>query len=140
MELYYIWFGVGIIFLIVEILTVTFYGLSLALASFIVASIVYLNGDNNFTIFQSIVFVITSIIFALIFTKFLRPKKVAQVFGLDNYIGTYHKLEKIGNDWKLKIDGVDYLIDDDCINDTFSVGKKIKIISHKSGSFVVEIV
>lgn len=140
MELYYIWFWVWIIFLIVEILTVTFYWLSLALASFIVASIVYLNWDNNFTIFQSIVFVITSIIFALIFTKFLRPKKVAQVFGLDNYIWTYHKLEKIWNDWKLKIDWVDYLIDDDCINDTFSVWKKIKIISHKSWSFVVEIV
>lgn len=140
MELYYIWFWVWIIFLIVEILTFTFYWLSLALASFIVASIVYLNWDNTFTIFQSIVFVIVSIAFALLFTKFLRPKKIVQLVWLDNYIGTYHKLEKIWNDWKLKIDGVDYLVDDDSINENFSVWKKIKILSHKSWSFVVEIV
>jgi len=140
MELYYIWFWVWIIFLIVEILTFTFYWLSLAFASFVVSFMVYINWDTNFTILQSIVFVFISIVFALLFTKFLRPKKSIQLVWLDNYIGTYHKLEKIWNDWKLKIDWVDYLVLDDSVNMDFGVWRKVKIISHKSWSFEVELV
>ncbi|MDD5213841.1 MAG: hypothetical protein PHG82_05435 [Candidatus Gracilibacteria bacterium] len=140
MELAYIWFGAGILFLIIEILTFTFYGLSLALASFLLACMVYLNGDSSFTIVQGLIFVFLSGIFAILFTKYLRPKTKAKSVGLDVYIGSIHKLEKIGDDWKIKVDGVDYLVDDDSIVVDFGVGKKVKILEHNSGSFKVELV
>lgn len=140
MEFYYVWVWLAILFLIIEILTFTFYWLSLAIWAFSVSLFVFINGDKNFSISQALIFVIISSIFAIFAVKYLRPKAAPKPVWLDNYIWTYHKLEKVWNDFKLKIDWVDYLIDDDCINDDFSVWKKIKILSHKSWSFMVELV
>lgn len=140
MELYYIWFWVGIIFLIVEVLTFTFYWLAMAIASFIVALIVYLNWDTSFTIFQSLVFIFIATWFSLFAVKYLRPKKISKAVWLDSYIWANVKLEKVGDDWKIKIDWVDYLIDDDSISDIFEVWKKVKIIGHNSWSFKVELI
>lgn len=140
MELYYIWFWLGIMFLIVEILTFTFYWLSLAIASFVVASMVYLNSDKNFTIMQALVFVIIATSFAIFAVKYLRPKKQVIPVWRDSYIWKVYKLEKVWDDWKIKIDWVDYLVDDDSVVVDFWVWKKVKILSHNSGSFKVELV
>jgi predicted membrane protein len=140
MELSYIWFWAGILFLIVEILTFTFYWLSLALASFLLACMVYSNWDSSFTIMQGLIFVFLSAIFAILFTKYLRPKTKAKSVWLDSYIWSVHKLEKIWDDWKIKIDWVDYLVDDDSIVIDFWVGKKVKLLEHNSGTFKVELV
>jgi membrane protein implicated in regulation of membrane protease activity len=41
MSILYFWIAASIVFLIIEMLTATFYGLSLAIASAIVAGVVY---------------------------------------------------------------------------------------------------
>ncbi len=51
-SLLYFWLGAGIIFLIVEMITATFYGLSLALAAFAVAGYVYLTHDIALSLIQ----------------------------------------------------------------------------------------
>ena len=52
MSILYFWIAAAIIFLIIEMLTTTFYGLSLAIASAIVAGVVYGLQDTTFTILQ----------------------------------------------------------------------------------------
>ncbi len=112
----------------------------MAIASFIVALIVYLNWDTSFTIFQSLVFIFIATGFSLFAVKYLRPKKISKAVWLDSYIWASVKLEKVGDDWKIKIDWVDYLIDDDSISDIFEIRKKVKIIGHNSWSFKVELI
>lgn len=140
MELSYIWFWIGIVFLIVEILTFTFYWLSLAIWAFFTAILVYFTKDTSINLVQALLFIAISTWFALFATKYLRPKKQVKAVWLDAYIWTTHKLEKIWDDWKIKIDGVDYLVDDESIALEFWVGKKVKVLEHNSWVFKVELV
>ena len=40
----------------------------------------------------------------------------------------------------MKIDGVDYLIDDDSVMSEFEVGKRVCLESHKSGILTVSVI
>jgi hypothetical protein len=52
MSILLFWIGSVVLFLIIEMLTATFYGLSLALASAIVATYVYFMGETVFSVTQ----------------------------------------------------------------------------------------
>ncbi len=52
MDLLYFWIGAIILFLIIEMLTATFYGLSLAIASSTVALYVWLTHETSLDIIQ----------------------------------------------------------------------------------------
>jgi len=118
-NLVYIYLASGIFFLLLEMLTATFYGLSISISSFILALYVYFTGDATMTIAQGLILVIASAIFAYILPKKLKPHTEAFKTGLDTHIGQSFRLEKVGSDWKVKIDGVDYLVEDDSITPEF---------------------
>ena len=69
------WIGAGIVFLIVEALTATFYGLALALASAIVALSVWVMNDTSFTLIQGKIFALTSIAFSFFLPNYLKSSK-----------------------------------------------------------------
>lgn len=133
LNLFYIYLASGVFFLLIEMLTATFYGLSVGMACFVLAVYVYFTGDATMTVMQGVLFAIISVIFAYFLPKWLKPHSEALKSGLDAHIGQSFRLERVGSDWKVKIDGVDYLISDDSENSEFVVGKKVRLDSHRAG-------
>lgn len=130
----------GILFLIIEMLTATFYGLAISIASFVLALYVYFTGDTEMTMIHGILLVVLSALLAYFLPKWLSPRNTTGFkSGLDAHIGKSFRLERVGSDWKIKIDGVDYLIDDDSETPDFEVGKKVRLESHRSGVVMVSI-
>lgn len=64
--------AIGCFFLMIELITSAFFGLSLALAAFILAVYVWLSGDQNFNLIQAVLYVITSTILIAIFPKIFK--------------------------------------------------------------------
>lgn len=120
-------------------LTATFYGLSVGMACFVLAIYVYTTGDATMTVMQGVLFAIVSVIFAYFLPKWLKPHGEALKSGLDAHLGQSFRLERVGSDWKVKIDGVDYLIDDDSETPDFAVGKKVRLEGHRAGALRVSI-
>ena len=71
-----LWIAIAIFFLIIEMVTTTFYGLSLALSAAIVATVTYILQEPTLTILQGGVFAVASLIFALIIPKLLVSHEV----------------------------------------------------------------
>ncbi len=135
MSILYFWIATAIIFLIIEMLTSTFYGLSLAIASAIVASMVYTFSDNSFTILQGAVFATASLLFALILPRLLTSSEPDVPQGSDRYIGEKRSVRKISGDMKISLDGVEYLIESE---DEIGSGDRVEIIGHKGISMKVK--
>lgn len=129
------WIGIAVGFVILELLTATFYGLSLALASAIVAFLVYFSGDTTFQILHAVIFALSSAIFAYLLPKYLVSHTPDTPQGMDQYIGLIRSVKKAGWDLKISLDGVDYLVDSD---DDIIASDKVKIIGHHGVSMKVE--
>lgn len=108
-----LYIAVGIIFLIIEILTTTFYGLAISLTAFVLALFVGMTGDTDFTIVQGIIGVIAASVFAYFLPKYLNSDTPDRPQGLDQYIGRKVKIKIIGDNLKVSLDGVDYLVESD---------------------------
>lgn len=139
-NLFYIYLASGVFFFLIEILTATFYGLSLSIACFILAVYVYITGDTVMTVTHGILLVIISTAFAYFLPKWFMANTVTAKLGLDVHIGKTFRLERVGSDWKVKIDGVDYLVDIDSETPDFEVGKKVQIDGHNGGVLKVSVV
>lgn len=90
------WIGIAVGFVILELLTATFYGLSLALASAIVAFLVYFSGDTTFQILHAVIFALSSAIFAYLLPKYLVSHTPDTPQGMDQYIGLIRSVKKAG--------------------------------------------
>lgn len=126
----YFWLAIWILFIIIEMMTVTLYWLSISIWAFLVTAYVYFNHASSVDIIQFIIFVIISTISVFIFPKFFHLSKSNAKIWLEMYVGKTYSLRKVWDDWKLKIDWVDYLIDEDCVNKDFSEWKKVIIDSY----------
>ncbi len=113
MSLWIIWLSAGILFLIVEFLTATFYGFALSVAAFVVALYVYTTKEMNFTIIQGLIFAGISLVASYFFPKWLSPKTEDKPQGLDIYIGEVHKVQMHGDEIKITLNGVEYLAQSD---------------------------
>lgn len=140
MELLYIWLATGVFFLIIEMMTVTLYWLSMSIASFIVALYVYLFKAQSADITQFIIFVIISTVCIFIFPRFFKLSKWTAKIWMEAYIDKTYKLKKVWNDWKVEIEGVAYLINEDSVTDNFEEWKKIKVIWYEWTSLNVELI
>lgn len=129
-----LWIAIAIFFLIIEMVTSTFYGLSLALSAAIVAMVTYILQEPTITILQGGVFAIASLIFALVIPKLLISHEPITPQGADKYIGQVRSARKVGGEYKISLDGVDYLIESET---DITVGDKVEIIGHKGASMKV---
>ena len=130
-----LWIAIAIFFLIIEMVTATFYGLSLALSAAIVAIVTYIIQEPTLTILQGWVFAIASLIFALIIPKLLISHEPITPQGADKYIGQIRSTKKVGGEFKISLDGVDYLVDSD---EELVAGDKVEVVGHKGASMKVK--
>jgi membrane protein implicated in regulation of membrane protease activity len=135
MEILYFWVILTIIFILIEMFTATFYGLSLALSSTIVAFYVYFSWDTSHQIIHAALFVLGSGIFAYFLPRLLISKIPDKPQWLDEYVGMIRTVKKVGTEMKIVLDGVDYPID---TPDEIKVGDKVKIIGHQGISLTVQ--
>lgn len=112
-ELLLFWIGAGILFLIIEMITTAFYGLSLALSALVVALYVWLLGEQNVSIIQGLIFAIVSALTSYGLTRLFSDNSKETPQGLDIYIGQSRKVKKVGEDFKVTLDGVDYFVEID---------------------------
>ncbi len=91
------------------------------------------------TVIQGVLLAIISIIFAYLLPNWLKPHSEVLKSGLDNHVGQSFRLERIGSDWKIKVDGVDYLIDDSSETPDFAVGKKVRLDANHAGVLQVSV-
>lgn len=95
MTLIYIWVSLALMFLMVEFLTVTFYGLALSLAAGIVALYVFISHETEFSITQGIIFAVASLVFAYVLPKVLSASSPDVPQGFDRYLGEKRTVKKV---------------------------------------------
>lgn len=130
------WIGVGIALLIIEILTASFYGLSLALAAFSVAGYVAIKNETFFSITQGVIFVVVTLVFLFILPKFFNKNVEDSPQGLDVYLGQKAHVHLTGEDAKVFLDGVPYKViaqEGELHNGDF-----VRLISRQGSVFQVE--
>jgi membrane protein implicated in regulation of membrane protease activity len=130
------WISVGIGFLIIEMITVTFYGLAISLAGFVTAIYVWYMGYIELNAFQWLIFAIMSFCASYFLPKWLSPKWQEKAQWLDTYIGEVRKVKLVGEDFKVTFDGIDYIVDIDGV----TAGKKVTITGRKGSLFYGTIV
>lgn len=125
------WISIGIWFLIIEMITVTFYGLAISFAAFIVALYVWGFWWIDVTIIQWVIFAVVSLFASYFFPKWLSPSGEEKAQWLDIYIGEIKKVKEVGEDYKVTLDGIDYLVDIDGVKH----GNKVELTSRKGSIF-----
>ncbi|MBB1554277.1 NfeD family protein [Candidatus Gracilibacteria bacterium] len=134
------WIGFGIVFLIVELITATFYGFSLAIAAFVVAIYVAVTGASNVDIVQGAIFAITALVTCYFFPKFFASSPESsdeKPQGLDMYIGERRRVRQVDEDFKVKLDGVEYLV---VCDDDLEDKDLVEIVDRRGSIFIVEMV
>ncbi|GAB0174406.1 MAG: hypothetical protein HHAS10_02850 [Candidatus Altimarinota bacterium] len=135
MELLYSWFAIAALFLIIELITSTFYGLSLSFAAGVTALYILVSHESAFSLNQAGIFVVASAIFAYILPRMLISKAPDVPQGTDKYVGEKRTVKKVGGDLKISLDGVDYLVESD---DEINSGDKVEVLGHKGASMKVK--
>lgn len=134
-----LWISTGIFFLLIEMFTGTLYGLSLSLAGFILAGYVAFSGDTEFTVIQAVILAVSSAIFSYFFPKWFSSKdKDAAKYSnspIEREIGKTFVLRQSKGVYRISIDGVDYLVDENSVTKDFASGKKVMLDGH-TGSTV----
>lgn len=130
------WIAVGIGFLIIEIITVTFYGLALSLAGFVVAGFVWYTDSTEIAITQGIIFAIVSFFASYYLPGLLTPKGEEKHQGLDIYLGEKRKVKKVWEDFKVVLDGIEYIVDIDGVK----AWDRVEITSRKGSIFYGNII
>jgi membrane protein implicated in regulation of membrane protease activity len=103
-SLFYIWISLGVLFILIEIMTGTFYGLAVALGAFVVGILVWFFGWIDFDVLQATIFAILSGVFSYFFPRIFRSRKPTVALGMDRYIGKTYTIFRVGKDWKVKIE------------------------------------
>jgi membrane protein implicated in regulation of membrane protease activity len=138
-ELFYGWLAIAVLAFIIEMFSGTLFGLSFSFSAFLVAAYVAITGETAVTLVQAGIFAITGALFCFLFPRWFNRPEPGFKQGLDAAVGKSYPLKKAGDDWKVTIDGVDYLVDDDCVTDAFAAKKKVRVESHDSGIVTVSI-
>ncbi len=135
MELLYSWLAIAALFLVVELITATFYGLSISFAAGVTALYVLISHETSITLVQWGVFVLASAIFAYILPKMLVSNAPDVPQWTDKYVWEKRTVKKVGGDLKIALDGVDYLLESD---DEIESGDKVEVVWHKWSSMKVK--
>lgn len=134
MDLLYFWIGTIIIFLIIEMITTTFYGLSLAIASSAVALYVWLTHETSLDIIQWGIFATIAFLSSFTLPRLLIPKSDHEdVQWIDMYIGQKRKVKKVWDALKISLDGVDYTVEWEDI----AAWDQVEVVKKKWIGFIV---
>ena len=137
MSFLYTWIIIAVVFLIIEVFTTTLYGLSLSIASVIVALYVWYTWESSFSLIQSVIFVISSAILAYFIPSYFMRQTPTKSQGMDAYIGKKGKIVETQQWIKVELDGVPYqILNED--EKTFKSGDPVKVIGHTGWVFDVE--
>jgi membrane protein implicated in regulation of membrane protease activity len=137
MNFLYFWVATALVFLIVEFVTATFYGLALSLAAAIVGIYVYASGETSFTIVQGIIFAVASLVFAYALPKLLSSSDPDMPQGMDRYTGEVRTVKKSWGEYKISLDGVEYVIE--CDSDVVAWDKVSVLGSHGTAMHVKKV-
>lgn len=139
-QLLIFWISAGIFFTILELFTVTLYGISVGTAAFIVALYVWFTGDTVVNVQQAGIFLV--ICTAL---SYYLPKKFSTVVAprsdnpIDMEVGNLFALKESKGSFRINIEGVDYLVSESCVTPEFADGKKVTLKSHTGSQVIVKI-
>ncbi len=119
-----LWLSTGLFLLVLEMFTGTFYLVSIALGAFIVGAYVWYTGDSSISLLQALIFLVTSGVFAYFLPKWFHASDLGrdeyQSSALDRDIGKTFTLKTTNaGGYKVAIEGIDYLVDEDCVTDAF---------------------
>ena len=135
MELLYSWLAIAALFLVVELITATFYWLSISFAAGVTAMYVLISHETSVTLIQWCVFVVASAIFAYILPRMLISNAPDVPQWTDKYLWEKRTAKKVGGDLKISLDGVDYLLESD---EDLESWDKVEVIWHKWASMKVK--
>ncbi len=133
----YFWAAVGVIFLLVEVASSTFYGLAVSLAAFATAGFVAAAGSKQWTIPQFAVFFVASVVLCVALPRLLAHKKGTRAVGIEAAAGRTARLTLSGG-WKIELDGVRYLVHETSIRPDFAEGLSVKVTGVRDGQPTVE--
>ncbi|MFZ3232897.1 MAG: hypothetical protein WA194_05195 [Patescibacteria group bacterium] len=136
-ELFYGWLAFAVLALILEMFTGTLYGLSFSLSAFLLAAYVAITKETDLSVGQAVIFAVSGAVFCFVFPIWFNNTKTEFKQGLDASVGKTYSLKKVGDDYKVAIDGVDYLVDENCVTENFTPKAKVKLVSHRSGTLTV---
>ncbi len=136
-----LWLALGVFLLMIEMFTGTLYGLSLSIAAFVLAIYVYYTGEMNFTLVQAIILFVLSSVLCYFFPKWFNQSEKGDFNGsvLDRAVGSVLPLKESKGIYRVNIEGVDYLVDEDSVTKDFAKGKKAVINSHDGSTVQVSI-
>lgn len=138
-ELFYGWLCFAVIALIVEMFSGTLFGLSFSVSAFIVAAYVAVTKEADLSIAQAVIFAVTGSALCFVLPSFFKKTRNEFKQGLDAVIGKTFVLKKIGEDYKVSVDGVDYLVEESCVTEDFAPKKRVRLDSHRSGVLTVSL-
>ncbi|HRI35933.1 MAG TPA: hypothetical protein PK765_02440 [bacterium] len=133
------WICAGMVFVVIEAITAAFYALSMGVAAFLVAAYVAITGETDFSIAQGAIFATGSTLFAIAFPRWFRRSVPDTKQGIARYEGLSFKLKTVSGEYKIEIDGVDYLVDASSVTSEFANGKTVHLDSTEGGVFRVSL-
>jgi membrane protein implicated in regulation of membrane protease activity len=136
-----LWISAGIFLGIIEMFTGTFYFLALSLAALVVGAYAWFTGDASITYTQAGIFLVVASILAAIFPKFFTPNAQQDYNNnaLDRFVDQTFTLRSTPDAYKIAIEGVDYLVDENSITPAMKKGTKVIMTGHNASTVVVKI-
>jgi membrane protein implicated in regulation of membrane protease activity len=135
-----LWICAGMVLVVAEALTAAFYALSMAVAAFLVAIYVAVSGETDFSIVQGAIFALASVLFAIFFPRWFQRSVPDKKQGVAAYEGRTFALKLVYGQYKIEIDGVDYMVSPESVTPSFAEGRTVRLDSVDAGSFHVSLV
>ena len=135
-----LWISAGIFLGIIEMFTGTFYFLALSLAALVVGTYVWYIWDTNITYLQAWIFLVAASFLGYLFPKFFIPNSNTDYNSnaLDRFIGQSFTLKWAPDTYKISIEWVDYLVDENSITPALKKGLKVLLTGHLWATVIVE--
>ncbi len=135
------WVITGFFFVIIEMFTVTLYGISISIAAFATAIYVWISGDTDVNVPQTIIFAVVSAILSYYLPKrFQHDTKTRSDNAIDKEAGKIFVLHESKGEYRINIEGVNYLVNESCVTQDFADGKKVILKSHTGSQVIVDII
>jgi membrane protein implicated in regulation of membrane protease activity len=139
-QLLIFWIATGVFFIIIELFTVTLYGFCISIAAFVVAAYVWFTKDTSITIPQTLIFVGVSVVLSYFVPKYFKSNSTSRSDNpLEVKHGEIFVLKQSKGEYRINVEGVNYLVKDSCVTKDFADGKKVILKAHSGTQVIVEV-